>query len=715
MGNILSIDWAPVGNTVPVPYTPNTNGVPYPYLKAQIPVNSNRMPEEGEANMITDNFFYAEIGLSLQKLPDLTVTAVEAPTSAMERSVFTVKAKISNTGEARLAGKTWSDGIYCGKTPEFNPITATLVAVTGSSHVLNPGESYEAVFQVTAPVDSLADNYFFVTADIDDDVYESNNGNNRFAAVSIRILPYMMNESDYQQLKAIYNGFEGSLWKDKWNTSSMRIGNYWPGVTFEIGRVTGISVPGNRLAGELSGVFLKFPYLTVLNLNDNLLTGSLSALLADANLPASLVTLNLGKNRLEGNIPASISKLTGLTNLDLSYNRLTSLDEALPSKITDLNLQYQTSEPDSTVLSVRSVLNVPSIALYNHTDRSFNSYPSYGLYAANDFRFFGYVSENNNQYKWDLSPVNERNFEWKYDSGLEFTLVQETGLTKGTSRPFKIRFKTGDANIDNSVNIFDVQHTLNYIFKRHVSAFNFAAADTYKDNLITVQDIIRSVQIILNPDEGADGSPGNTFLRSDVETNNTLSIEDGQLVLFLEEEAVAMMDIRFEGTFEKDISPLLDDTKFQFAFRDSETGTRLIILSFTRDAIFPGRTAIAGIRSANARLVEVTASNLDAQPVLVRISSVITGTVLPETGNIRVFAENGIVYCDLPWKADRITATLYTLQGIAVGKQLLKDVPPGKHPLIFNVGGSPDNYILSLDIKAENRNTVINNKLLLKK
>jgi PKD repeat protein len=708
MGNILSIDWSPVRDTVPVPYTPGTNQIPYPYLKSQTAINNNRMPEEGETNTVTDNFFYSEVGISIQKLPDLKVLSIEIPDSAVEMSSFTVKAVIGNTGEAALGKKQWTDGIYSSRSSVFNPATAILAAVSNASYDnLEPGESYQAAFQVTAPVDSFAGHYYFVTADINDDVYESDNGNNRLAGDSILILPCMMDEGDYRLLKSVFDGFGGVQWKNKWNTSAPRIGNYWYGVTFENGRVTAISLPGNLLTGELTDDFLRFPYLTALNLNDNKLTGSLSDLLAGEPLSVNLTALYLGKNQLTGTVPAAVSKLTGLTDLDLSYNRLSGVEQALPETVTGLNLQYQTLDKDSVVLSARTVLNIPSIALYNHTERNFDSYPSYSLYDNANRRVFGYIPESTGLYKWDITPVNERKFEWKFDSGIEFTLVQETGSAKGSSRALKIVFAAGDANMDNSVNILDVQHTLNYIFREHVSAFNFAAADTYKDNAITIQDLVKTIQLALNDD-------GEPSLRSGIETNNTLFIENGQLVLFTE-EAVAAVDIRFEGVKEKDFSSLLDDKKFQFVFNDSETGTRLILISFSRDVILPGRTVIAAINSGNAELAGATASDIDARPVSIRISSISTGIVHPESGDFRVFTENDLIYCELPQKADQLIATLYNLQGMVAGKIQLTNVAAGKQPLIFNVGNYPNSYILNLVIESEGQSISKNSKLLLKK
>ena len=651
--------------------------------------------------------------VDVKKFPDLKVTAIELPDSVVATSAFTIKATIANAGEALLEGKTWSDGIYVSKTPDFNLSTALLVAVVSSNRRLAPGESYNPVFNVIAPVDSVANYYYFVTTDINNEVYESDESNNRLAGHPVLVLPTMMDANDYIQLKAIYNALGGDRWNTKWNTGSSQIGNYWYGVSFENGRVTALSLPGNGLTGALTGALLKFPYLTVLNLYDNQLTGSLDALLADANLPGSLTTLNLGRNQLQGNIPATLSKLTGLNSLDLSYNRLTGIEAALPAKITYLNLQYQTLEKDSIALSKTPLLNVPAIARYDHAGGNFNAYPTYSLYAS-DQRIFGYAPVSNNQYRWDVSPVNERNFEWKYDSGTEFTLVQESGVAKGSSCVFKLSFDPGDANVDQAVDIFDLQHTLNYIFNQQVSAFNFAAGNTYnKDNVITIQDIIQTINIIFEGGLRSESAMTNA-LRSDIEINNTLSIENGKLVLFTE-KPVAAMDIRLAGVLEKDISPLLDKEKFQFVFKDSGTGTRLILISFTRDALFPGRTVIATIGSRDASLIDVKASDPDAQPVPIRISSGTTGVSPVETGNINVYADKGIIYLDLPQPAEQVSVALYTLNGMMVDKQRMKDVPRGKHAFNLNVNNYPNDYILNLTIRSGGMNVSKNFKILLKK
>jgi hypothetical protein len=289
-------------------------------------------------------------------------------------------------------------------------------------------------------------------------------------------------------------------------------------------------------------------------------------------------------------------------------------------------------------------------------------------------------------------------------------LVQETGLSAGSSTAFKIKFNMGDANMDNMLNIMDVQHSLNFILRRHVSAFNFAAADTYKDNMITVQDLVRTIDLIINTRSAVDNSPP---FRSGVVTNNTLAIENGRLVIDTEDE-IASLDIQFHGFQEKDFTSLLDDSKFQFIFNDS--GNRLVLLSFTGDAIAPGRTALADIHSENARLIAAEACDPDAQAVPIRIApSGITINPPVDVKEVRAFVSNGIVYCDLPYHADRVVATLYTLLGTVAEKQQTDDLRAGRHVLMFETVNHTGIYILNLVVESQGQIISKNIQLLLNK
>jgi PKD repeat protein len=703
MANILSIDWSPAGNVVPLPYTPNKNGIPYPYLKAQTSYYGNLIQEDKETATMTDNFFYTVANIKIAALPDLQISSIELPVSVIENHTFTARATITNAGDTILSGKTWSDGIWQSKSPGFNTSTASLVAFVNSSHALGIGESYTVSFELTAPLDSMVNYYYFVTADLNDNVYESDETNNRLCSDSVLVQPSLMNEDDYANLVRIFNEFGGESWTNKWQISSNRIANHWRGVTFDQGRVKTVSLAFNNLAGELSDVFFKFPYINSLNLYDNKLTGSLNLLLTSESVPDSLVSLNLGKNQLEGTVPATIAGLEYLEELNLSNNRLSEIESVLPQTIVRLNIQSQILPSDSIALSSQPVLNIPSIARYNHANGSFDAYPSYGVYRNSEY-VLGYVYNGSN-YVWQLNQSDPKNFIWYYEPEYEFSLAQESGLAQGSTSKLKMGFMKGDANIDLQVDVLDVQHSLNYIFNEHVSAFNFTAADTYKDNAVTVQDLIKTVNIIM------DSGYQEQSMRST--SANMLYISNGKLIIYTE-QAVAAIDITIQGISEKEILPMLADSQFQFIFRDTGNGTRFIAFSPAGGIIPPGSVEIAKLHNSNAVLRHAVLSSPAAERIPVTVIESPTDMIPVETDNITAFVSGGNIYYYIPDKAALISASLYSTQGIVLEKQVFNNEQPEQPRLDFKIGQAGA-YILNLAVKSDNRIISKNIKLIITK
>ena len=120
-------------------------------------------------------------------------------------------------------------------------------------------------------------------------------------------------------------------WLDSgtWNTS-------WPGLTLGTtpGRVTGLELPENNLAGTITAALeplRELAALTSLDLSGNSLTGDIPGAALDDF--TGLTSLNLGGNSLTGTIPTQLGTLTSLTELDLGGNSLTG---ALPTELDSL-------------------------------------------------------------------------------------------------------------------------------------------------------------------------------------------------------------------------------------------------------------------------------------------------------------------------------------------------------------------------------------------
>ena len=133
---------------------------------------------------------------------------------------------------------------------------------------------------------------------------------------------------DRATLMALYNSTGGASWTDKTNWGEDGVGiDMWHGVTVDAdGRVTGLDLSNNNLAGTLPADLGTLTNLTTLDLSENQLSGTIP----DLSLLTVLSTLNLSENQLSGEIPAALGSLPQLQSLYLGGNQLTG---AIPAEL----------------------------------------------------------------------------------------------------------------------------------------------------------------------------------------------------------------------------------------------------------------------------------------------------------------------------------------------------------------------------------------------
>lgn len=166
-----------------------------------------------------------------------------------------------------------------------------------------------------------------------------------------------VNTQDSLALVNIYNTTNGSAWTQKWIRTQPV--STWFGVTVTSGRVTGLSLPNNNLAGQLlstniakltklkvlqlqnnhigdglPGGIGSMPDLELLDLSFNNLSGNILASFFN-NLP-NLQKFNVAGNDLRGWIPANISNSIALTEINISNNRFSNKIPATINNLTNL-------------------------------------------------------------------------------------------------------------------------------------------------------------------------------------------------------------------------------------------------------------------------------------------------------------------------------------------------------------------------------------------
>src|SRR5450755_1157933 len=128
------------------------------------------------------------------------------------------------------------------------------------------------------------------------------------------------NFQDSLALVDIYNSTNGSNWTNNSGWLQGPVTN-WFGVTLTGTRLGGLALGRNNLVGTIPFTIGNLTSLTNLNLSFNRLTGGIPTALS--NLQNSLIQLNLSNNQFSGTIPSGFVNLINLNAFDLSANQLT--------------------------------------------------------------------------------------------------------------------------------------------------------------------------------------------------------------------------------------------------------------------------------------------------------------------------------------------------------------------------------------------------------
>ena len=149
-------------------------------------------------------------------------------------------------------------------------------------------------------------------------------------------------------------GGTNGMWEDTSNWGSARPLEEWHGVFVdEGGKVDSLILVGNGLEGMIPESLVRLTGLTALDLKGNRLSGSIPAALGSL---AHLDFLDLSRNRLTGAIPMELPHLTRLRVLCLNDNQLTGI---VPEGLGEL--------PRLEILHLaHNRLQVPSSATWQH-------------------------------------------------------------------------------------------------------------------------------------------------------------------------------------------------------------------------------------------------------------------------------------------------------------------------------------------------------------
>ena len=136
--------------------------------------------------------------------------------------------------------------------------------------------------------------------------------------------------TDRAALEALYDATDGPNWTDNTNWKTDAPLGQWYGVTMHQGRVWGVDLHDNALAGSIPSDLGSLTNVRWLFLSSNALTGTIPGELGNL---TNLQSLTMGFNDLSGPIPNELGRLVNLRYLDLIYNDLSG---PIPSTLAGL-------------------------------------------------------------------------------------------------------------------------------------------------------------------------------------------------------------------------------------------------------------------------------------------------------------------------------------------------------------------------------------------
>ena len=470
--------------------------------------------------------------------------------------------------------------------------------------------------------------------------------------------------------KLVAQGFNKNIWD--MTKGAKGAGNFY-GLQVIDRHLTKIDISARELSGELPKEVFSFPMLESLNVSKNTMEGNLpesvEAWAGEETLESvALKSLNVSDNRFSGNVGKLAEQFPELTSLNASANAFDEVSPMISEKVTELDLSKQTVEKvvdiNLTGAGVDDITaRIPSVMRYDHEARKYRDDLSLMLTTADAAAFDKATNK-----QWAMQIAGKAGGAWSIPyfataspvyTGENGAVVNALGLdgngnADGSSFRMAMSFGEGDADFVGGVNVNDLQATILYAFDSYKNkVFNLTAADTYADSRINVQDVVNTVDILLDM---PDYNPGDAYQakssgrKSAPEADAALYVENGELVLYAS-RPVAALTVDISDAMAKNIVWSLSGMGFTASAKDNADGCRAVIYSTMLGELPEGRTVLARFRGAgDARIVSATASDVNAEGMTVACGS-------KDATGITEVTQDG---------ADKSNA--YTINGVKAGK-----------------------------------------------
>lgn len=409
------------------------------------------------------------------------------------------------------------------------------------------------------------------------------------------------------------------------------------GLNIKEGQVVAINLGYSGLTGTFPVEVFDFPHATELYLSGNQLSGTLDTATVAAKMKGNpLETIDLGYNRFSGNIGLFAAAFPNLKRFDVYDNCFSDVIPMISPAVTELYLGNQTLDRqidlDLSALNLTELAKqIPTIVLYDHGAQSYVTTPELQATHRDSGWGIGLTLKNG---KPEIYALDE--LAYRGQSGDLFNLSVFGPYSSTCAMRMTLNFARGDANFLGGVDATDLQATILYTFNEYPGPFNLTAADTFADGIINVQDVVATVNLLLDMPAAAPKRAA-ALAAYPAETAAHVYVDGGELILETEEPIAAL-----SLSLTSDIAT----NPASFGMETAVRGGRLVVYSLDGGSLPAGRHVI-GRCDPSATVTAVSASSPDASPVAVGIGAADSTGIIERLANtapesVEIFTTEGI-------------------------------------------------------------------------
>lgn len=515
-----------------------------------------------------------------------------------------------------------------------------------------------------------------------------------------------MNEADWAALKAFHTSANnGAGWKKAWIfTSDIASAGMLTGIKAVKGRVVAVELPNNNMKGKIGESLLSLPYLQKVDLQGNYFSDNVAEWSAFEN--QQLTEINLTGNSLTGDVTLLAGHFPNVSTLLLAGNSLDAVSKPLSTKIKTIELTGQNIKT-AIVLNLQNIqatdllLLVPTICLYNHAQRNYITTPTFTLTADGTDSWQATLAATSDGLALTSSDGHNI-YKGKNGGDIQFQILNDNVTAQGTVFPVALTFLQGDADFSSVVDVRDLQSTINAAFDdTDGRPFNYTAANIITDEVINVQDVVGSVNLLLAQSTSAKTQRSAAMGKQESGDAAQLYVEDGKLMLTTP-TAVAAIDMVLTDCTESKVQWLISKYGLVCSTKATADGLHVVAYSPTHATLPAGTTQLALLGNKNANVRKAMLADIKAQSVNVLTSKVTTGIDAEQCSEeclVNLYGQSLEIACGR--SVANAVCTVYAIDGKKVASVAFKQLAEGKTKVDLSAQLPSGTYIVV--VQAEGR------------